>query len=73
MKAIQFDNENKPFVYYADEKGKVQSKPVTIGINDGITVEIKEGVSAGDIIFYPEDDDQHGRHDDGIGGDSCEK
>lgn len=53
MRALQFDNENKPFIYYADEKGKIQQKPVTIGLNDGITVEIKEGVSAGDVIFYP--------------------
>ena len=36
-----------------DEKGKIQQKPVTVGINDGTTVEIKEGVNAGDIILYP--------------------
>lgn len=53
MKAIQFDSDNKPFVYYADEKGKIQKKPVTVGINDGITVEITEGISSGEIIFYP--------------------
>ncbi len=53
MRALQFDNENQPFVYYADEKGNIQQKPVTVGINDGTTVEIKEGVSAGDIILYP--------------------
>ena len=53
MKALQFDNENKPFVYYVDGKGKIQSKPVTIGINDGITVEIAEGVNSGDLTFYP--------------------
>lgn len=52
MKALQFDNENKPFVYLK-KGGKMTQKPVTIGINDGLTVEIKEGISEGDTVYYP--------------------
>ena len=53
MKAIQFDNENKPFVYYRDNKGNITTKEVTIGINDGIIVEILEGVESGETILVP--------------------
>ena len=53
MKAIQFDNENKPYVYYRDIKGNVATKEVTIGINDGITVEILDGVESGETVLVP--------------------
>lgn len=52
MKALQFDNENKPFVYLK-EKGKLKEKYVTIGANDGLTVEIKEGLNEGDTVYFP--------------------
>lgn len=51
MKALQFDNENKPFVY-TKEKGKLTQKYVTIGANDGLTVEIKEGLLEGETVYY---------------------
>lgn len=53
MKALQFDNENKPYVYYRDEKGKVAAKYVTVGINDGIIVQILEGLNASEAILIP--------------------
>ena len=52
MKALQFDNENKPFVY-VKEKGKLTQRYVTIGVNDGLTVEIKEGIIEGETVYYP--------------------
>jgi HlyD family secretion protein len=56
MKALQFDNENHPFINYLDEEKKLQVKPVTVGINNGLTVEIKEGLKPGDTIYYPSPD-----------------
>ncbi|NLM75022.1 MAG: HlyD family efflux transporter periplasmic adaptor subunit [Clostridiaceae bacterium] len=53
MKALQFDAENKPFVYVRDSDGKVQTKYVETGVNDGTIVEIKSGVNSGDIILIP--------------------
>ena len=53
MKALQFDNENKPYVYVKNAEGKTETKAVTVGINDGITVEIKDGVKAGDTVLLP--------------------
>ena len=41
MKALQFDAENKPFVYVRDSDGKVRTKYVETGVNDGTIVEIK--------------------------------
>ncbi|NMA65719.1 MAG: efflux RND transporter periplasmic adaptor subunit [Clostridiaceae bacterium] len=53
MKALQFDGENKPFVYYYDDEGKVQSKYVEVGINDGTIVEIVDGLSPDEKILIP--------------------
>lgn len=53
MKALQFDNENLPFVYYRDARGKVAMKPVEIGINDGNTVQITKGIEAGETVLVP--------------------
>ena len=54
MKALQFDDENLPFVYYKDVNGQVLTKPVTVGINDGLIVEIIDGVESGETILVPD-------------------
>jgi len=53
MKVIQFDNENKPYIYYRDSFGNVATKSVDVGINDGIVVQILDGVQSGDTILVP--------------------
>ena len=55
MKALQFDNENLPYIYYREANKNVVAKPVTVGINDGIIVQILEGVATGDTILIPEE------------------
>lgn len=52
MAALSFDAYNKPFVYIEDEKGLPVKTAVETGINDGTLVEIKSGVSDGDIVLY---------------------
>lgn len=52
MSSIQFDDEENTFVYIKDAESKIISQSVTIGINDGINVEITGGLSEGQKIYY---------------------
>jgi len=52
MDALQFDKQNQPFVQYRDENGAIQSKYVTVGINDGFQAEILEWVTEGEVLYY---------------------
>ncbi len=52
MNALLFDKQNQPYVQYKDEKGNLQIKYVTVGINDGFQAEILEGVNEGDVLYY---------------------
>ncbi|MGE5676833.1 MAG: efflux RND transporter periplasmic adaptor subunit [Pseudomonadota bacterium] len=56
MKALQFDDNNNPYVYYRDKNGKAATKEVTVGINDGTDVQIIEGLKPGDGVLVPEED-----------------
>lgn len=51
-KALQFDSENKPYVNMKNSAGTIETKDVTVGINNGTIVEIKEGLSEGNIVYY---------------------
>ncbi len=54
MKAIQFEKDtNEPYVFIKDEKEKPIKHPITVGINDGINVEITSGLNNGEQILYP--------------------
>lgn len=52
MDALLFDKQNQPYVQYRDEKGNIQTKYVTVGINDGFQAEILEGVAEGETLYY---------------------
>ncbi|MFZ7120233.1 MAG: efflux RND transporter periplasmic adaptor subunit [Eubacteriaceae bacterium] len=52
MYAVQFDDDNTPYVLIEDDEGAIVQKEVETGINDGTTVEIKSGVSDGQTIYY---------------------
>jgi multidrug efflux pump subunit AcrA (membrane-fusion protein) len=56
MKAIQFDNANKPYVLIKNDKGVPTTKYIETGINDGITAEIKQGLTSGDVVLYEKAD-----------------
>ncbi|MBN7773839.1 efflux RND transporter periplasmic adaptor subunit [Clostridium aminobutyricum] len=51
MKAVQYDGSNA-YVQQYDEKGKLQKVSVTIGINNGADIEIKNGLKEGDTVVY---------------------
>ena len=50
MDALQFDAYNQPYVTKMSGREYVQV-PVTVGINDGTSVEILSGVSAGETVY----------------------
>ena len=50
---VGFDAEFPPYVY-KDADGKRELVNVTIGISDGIHVEIVEGLEEGDVIYVQE-------------------
>lgn len=52
VKALQFDDNNQPYVLEKDEDGVVVKTEITTGINDGKTVEVKSGVLSGETILY---------------------
>ncbi|ADV51270.1 efflux transporter, RND family, MFP subunit [Cellulophaga algicola DSM 14237] len=44
--------EEKPVVLWVNTNGNIKPQPVTLGVSDGVNVEIIEGVTANDVIVY---------------------
>ncbi len=55
MNAIHFDERNMAHVFKNGDNNSVISQAVTTGINDGVYVEIKSGISPGEDILYKDD------------------
>ncbi len=53
MDAIQYDEDGKPFVYCYNRHDEIVEQRVTLGVNDGHVVEIKDGVKSGETILVP--------------------
>ena len=53
MKAVQFDASNQPFVLLKDAKGLPVIQNITTGMNDGNIVQVKKGVTVGQIVLIP--------------------
>jgi len=53
MKALQFDDLNNPYVFYLNDKDEIGKKPVKVGVNDGSSVQITEGLNKGDAVKVP--------------------
>ncbi|HWQ79288.1 MAG TPA: efflux RND transporter periplasmic adaptor subunit [Anaerovoracaceae bacterium] len=51
VKAILYEGANS-YVQRYDENGKLQKVPVTVGISNGVDIEMKEGVKEGDTVVY---------------------
>ena len=52
MTAVQYDNDDVPFVYIKSDSG-LDTVYVELGITDGLDVEILSGLSEGDAVFVP--------------------
>ncbi|WP_407313318.1 efflux RND transporter periplasmic adaptor subunit [Desulfosporosinus sp. SB140] len=53
MSAIQFDAGNNPYVLIKDSNDLPKTVGITLGLNDGVHVEVKSGVKANDTILVP--------------------
>ena len=53
MNAIQYDDNDEPFVYVRDSDGKLAMQPVSLGINNGTVVEITDGLRSGETVLVP--------------------
>jgi multidrug efflux pump subunit AcrA (membrane-fusion protein) len=62
MEMIKFDENDKPYVYIKNEDANKNpvKKYIQVGINDGIRVEIEDGVSEGDILVIRNEDADDG-------------
>ncbi|MEM9369489.1 MAG: efflux RND transporter periplasmic adaptor subunit, partial [Planctomycetota bacterium] len=49
-RAVRFDASGDAFVYRIDEQDRVRVTPVVIGVDDGIALEILEGLESGERI-----------------------
>ena len=54
VKAITYEGSNA-YVQQYDDKGNIEKVPVTVGINNGIDVEIKKDLKEGDVVVYSND------------------
>lgn len=53
MKAVQYDDNGKPFVYCYNRNNEIVEQTVLLGINDGTIVEIKDGIRSGEVVLVP--------------------
>lgn len=51
INAVEFDDDNQPYVYTKDSKGNKVEKSITIGANDSSCVEVKSGLKDTDTIL----------------------
>lgn len=52
MKVLMFDRDNNPYINLKGEDGTMYKTIVVVGINDGKSVEIENGVKSGDTVYY---------------------
>ena len=53
MGALQFDDRNRSYVMVEANGGRPRVRYVTVGLNDGVNVEILDGLKAGDVVLIP--------------------
>lgn len=49
---LAYHEDNTAYVYVKGADGKITERNLTLGVSDGIYVEIKEGLSEGEEIYY---------------------
>lgn len=54
MEALQFDAENKPWVLVKEESGETSERSLDLGINDGVNIEVRAGISDSEIVLVPQ-------------------
>lgn len=57
MKALMFDEENNPYVYSRNQDGTMTKTAVIVGIQNGKTAEVTNGVRDGETVYYSKTED----------------
>lgn len=57
MDAIQYDDNGDPFVYCYNRYDEIIEQSVTLGVNNGTIVEIKDGIKSGETVLIPPSSD----------------
>lgn len=55
LKAVQFDENNQPYVYCYSRGEEIVTQPVQLGINNGSIVQVLDGVKSGETVLFPKD------------------
>lgn len=58
MNALQFDAYNQPFVYVREGERQVASRQVSVGLQDGVSAQILNGLQSGDVVLVPKAETQ---------------
>lgn len=56
LKALSYDEYNKPFVYKKDAEGKMIAEYVETGVSDGQNIQITSGLALGESVYYMSSD-----------------
>ncbi len=56
LSSIQFDENNKPYVYCYSRGEEIVRQPVMLGINNGTIVQVADGVKSGETVLIPKND-----------------
>ncbi|MDX8288724.1 HlyD family efflux transporter periplasmic adaptor subunit [Metabacillus indicus] len=56
MDAVQFDRNDNPYVLVPVKDGQPKRKYIKTGINDGVHVEVKEGLAIGETVVIPSEE-----------------
>ena len=51
--SLQYNEDNTAYVLVKDAGGSMEQRQLVLGASDGIYVEVKDGLSEGEEIFYP--------------------
>ncbi|MGD6794406.1 efflux RND transporter periplasmic adaptor subunit [Metabacillus indicus] len=57
MDAVQFDGNDNPYVLIPVQNGQPKRKYIKTGVNDGIHVEVKEGLTNGEMVVIPSEEE----------------
>ena len=52
LKALSYDEYNKPYVLVKNDKGEISARYVQTGVSDGQNVEILQGLAEGENAYY---------------------
>lgn len=56
LTAVQYGQDNQPYVYCYSRGDEIVRQSVTLGINNGSVVQVLDGIKAGETVLIPRDD-----------------